>query len=157
MLQVQHGRYALNAWLKLHMMKASANRLFFHRFSIFHDLFLDEIPERRDTFRLPQFFGVGEEYRNLARMNIGQNAHQIGKIAGEVIGEHANAEIVQNPLQDTEVIVHGQKRRDVICHQLVHQCRACPDLRRAGVLADQPVFMQVIGAFWHASLLQVIA
>ena len=109
MPQMQHGRYARHAWLNLHVMNGLANCLFFHLFTIFHDLLLDEIAKCGDAFRLAQFLGVGEEYGHFTRMDIGQDAHQVGKIAREVIRQNTDAEIVQNTLQNTEVIVHGQE------------------------------------------------
>jgi len=49
MPQVQHGRYAVGAWLGWEVMNALANCLFFHLFPVCENFLLNEITESGDT------------------------------------------------------------------------------------------------------------
>ena len=46
--------------------------------AIFHDLLQHEIAERRHPLGMPQFLGIRQKHRHLARFDVGQHPHQIG-------------------------------------------------------------------------------
>jgi hypothetical protein len=57
-------------------------------------------------------------------LHIGQDAHQIGEILRQVIGQNADAEVMDHALQHAEIVVHRQMAADVVAHQFPHQDRA---------------------------------
>lgn len=109
MPHVQHGRYAIPAWLVQTSPKSLAKRLFFHRFPVGDDLFLHEIAEGGDALGVTQFLGISEEHRYLIRGHFGQHAHELREVADQVIWQNADPEIVQHTLQNTEIVVHRQQ------------------------------------------------
>lgn len=120
MPQLQHGRHAFFAWLKMSELAQLA-----HLLSMLDDLILYEIAERGDPLGLAQFFRIGQKYRDLGAFQIRKDADQVRKILGDVIGQNAYSEIVDHALQNTEIVVNGQKRTDLLCHQVLHQRCAC--------------------------------
>ena len=119
------------------------------------DLLLHEVAEGSHALGLPQLLRVGQEDGHLARLHLRQDADQGREVLGHVVGQDADAQVVEHALKDAEVVVDCQETLHVVGQEVLDERGAGGHLGRARPLADQAVARDVVEAVEPRGLLQV--
>ena len=111
------SRYALSAKLFVHLLDSFCP-------TSGNDFILHEVSKGRDAARVAQLFWIGQKNGNFRIFKLRQNADEIGKIMGDVIGQNSNPKVINDALQYPEIVVDGQCGFWTVSHQTLHQCGA---------------------------------
>ena len=89
---------------------------FLELFAVTYDFILNEVFECCHAFGLAQLFGVGEEHRHFGGLNVRQHADQMRRILCDVVGQNPDAQIMQDPLENAEIVVYRQEGLEIVEH-----------------------------------------